>query len=264
MSVNLEKIKRRLDGFTNKNESENVQLQETRIKLQSPGTHTLRLVPYVQDPEYPFLELKIYYEFTKNGKRQQILSPISYGEKDPIYERAMTLRNTGVKEDWQLSKSIQPRMRVFVLAILRGQEQKGPRWWDFGTSVYQEILKIMKDPDYGDIFDPYQGTDIIVQRISKEQANNLYGDTKIRPKRASSPLSTNERQIDDWLKNQPDIYKSFKKYDYDELEQIWDEYVSKQSETDTKTEEVHEQNASTETEVLNVMDRFKKQMERKK
>jgi len=78
------------------------------------------LVPNKEDPGYPFVELKLYYDFTKKGNKTTILSPISYGEKDPIYEKAMTLKSTGIKEDWLLSRTLQPKTRVFALAIVRG------------------------------------------------------------------------------------------------------------------------------------------------
>lgn len=261
--MDMNKIKNKLDSLTKKAQPKQLSAtDQIRVKLESPGTHTLRLIPYKQNPDYPFVELKIYYQFTKDGKKQQILSPTSYGQKDPIYEKAMILKSTRITEDWEMSKKISPKLRIFALAVVRGQEQKGPRWWDFGPTVYQDILTFINDPQNGDITDPYEGIDIIVDKISKEAAKNSFGDTKVRLKRTSTPLSKKQSQITDWLENQPDIYSCYKKYSYEELEQIWQEYQA--ATQSPKQQEVSDQQSADEASTLSVMDKFRREMERKK
>ena len=38
--------------------------------------------------------------------------------------------------------------------LFRGEEDKGVQIWGFGKMVYQSLLNIMLDEDYGDITDP--------------------------------------------------------------------------------------------------------------
>ena len=55
-------------------------------------------------------------------------------------------------------------MRTFVPVVVRGEETEGVKWWGFGKTVYQELLSIIADPDYGDISDSMTGRDIVVER----------------------------------------------------------------------------------------------------
>jgi len=47
-------------------------------------------------------------------------------------------------------------MRTFAPVIVRGEESQGVKFWGFGKTVYQELLSIIADPDYGDITEIYQ------------------------------------------------------------------------------------------------------------
>ena len=44
-------------------------------------------------------------------------------------------------------------MRTFAAVIVRGKESEGVKFWGFGKTVYQELLGVIYDPDYGDITD---------------------------------------------------------------------------------------------------------------
>ncbi len=41
-------------------------------------------------------------------------------------------------------------MRVFAPVIVRGEEDKGVRMWEFGKEIYMQLLGIADDEDYGD------------------------------------------------------------------------------------------------------------------
>ena len=42
-------------------------------------------------------------------------------------------------------------MRIFAQVIVRGEEDKGVRLWEFGKNIYQSLLSLADDPDYGDL-----------------------------------------------------------------------------------------------------------------
>ena len=62
-------------------------------------------------------------------------------------------------------KNYFPKLRVFAPVVVRGEEDKGVRFWEFGKMVYQELLGVMSDEDYGDITDISKGRDINVEVI---------------------------------------------------------------------------------------------------
>jgi hypothetical protein len=66
---------------------------------------------------------------------------------------------------------MEPKLRTFAPIVVRGQENEGVKFWGFGKTVYQEILAIVADPDYGDITDETNGRDIVIEIV--EEMNKL-------------------------------------------------------------------------------------------
>ena len=64
---------------------------------------------------------------------------------------------------WIQGKRLEPKMRTFVPVVVRGREDEGVKFWGFGKTVYQELLSVISDPDYGDITDPLNGRDVNVE-----------------------------------------------------------------------------------------------------
>ena len=89
-----------------------------------------------------------------------MVSPINWGEKDPIVEFAAQLRKTSDKENWRLAKKIEPKARYFAPVIVRGEEDKGVRLWQFGKETYEAFLQLAIDEEVGDYTDINEGRDI--------------------------------------------------------------------------------------------------------
>ena len=153
MALDISKLRNRLNSLSNNKSKSMI------IWKPNPGKQVVRIVPYKFEPENPFIELKFHYGL--NGKT--FLSPDTFGRPDPIVEFASNLKSTGDKEDWKFGRNLEPKMRTFVPVIVRGEEQEGVRFWGFGKQVYQELLSIIADPDYGDITDIKGGRDILVE-----------------------------------------------------------------------------------------------------
>ena len=82
------------------------------------GKAQIRFVPYVENKDNPFQEVFFHYGI---GNRTMI-SPINFGDKDPIVEFSKELRKTSEPENWRLAKKLEPKMRVFAPVIIRGEE----------------------------------------------------------------------------------------------------------------------------------------------
>lgn len=220
----IDKIKERLKG-----------LQDSASK--STGTwkptdkHEIRIVPYKFNSEFPFIEL--YFHYSLGGKTY--LSPKSFGNPDPILEFAKKLKESKDPESYKLSKKLTPKMRTYVPVIVRGEEKEGVKFWGFGKTIYEEILKIMADEEYGDVSDPITGTDLVVEYTTPEQANNDFGSTSIRAKRKSSKLSNNPSEVKSFLENQKVITEIYKEPTYDELKTALEEWMNKSDEEETTT-----------------------------
>ncbi len=108
-------------------------------------------------------------------------------------------------------------MRTFAPVIVRGEESEGVKWWGFGKTVYQELLAIIADPDYGDISDVMTGRDIVVERQTAAEAGNQYGKTTIRVKPNQTALVEDATLSENLLTNQPNIVELYNEPSFDEL-----------------------------------------------
>jgi len=213
MAINLDAIRSRLNSLKNTNN------RTSNIWKPDPGETQIRIVPYIHNKENTFLELYFHYNL---GKRS-ILSPASFGRPDPVVEFAEKLKQTGDKEDWVMGRKLEPKMRVYVPVIVRGQETEGVKFWGFGKQIYEELLAFIADPDYGDISDPQSGRDIVVTVKSAEEVGKSYAETTIRIKPKETPVTDNSAVIEK-IKQQPNITELFPEPTYDDLKtqlQTW-------------------------------------------
>ena len=221
------------------------QLQTTNNRTSSlwkpqPGKTQIRIVPYAFNKENPFIELFFHY----NLNNRSYLSPISFGRPDPIEEFAQKLKASGNKEDYQLSKKLEAKMRTFAPVIVRGEESQGVKFWGFGKTVYQELLSIIADPDYGDISDPVNGRDVSVEFISAEESGASFPKTNIRVKPNQTPISDEPSVLELVKTSQKDITEIYQEQSYEDLTNVLNEWLNP-SEDSTEEEEVKQESVST-------------------
>ena len=220
------------------------QLQTTNNRTSSlwkpqPGKTQIRIVPYAFNKDNPFIELFFHY----NLNNRSYLSPISFGRPDPIEEFAQKLKASGNKEDYQLSKKLEAKMRTFAPVIVRGEESQGVKLWGFGKTVYQELLSIIADPDYGDITDPVNGRDVSVEFISAEESGASFPKTNIRVKPNQTPISDEPSVLESVKTSQKDITEIYQEQSYDDLTNVLNEWLNPSE--DSTEEEVKQVTTST-------------------
>jgi hypothetical protein len=206
MALDLNALKNKLNQLNNTDNK-----KQTLFKPE-PGKTRVRIVPYIHRKENPFLEMYFHYEIAKRS----MLSPITFGNLDPIVEFADKLKTTGDKDDWLQGRRLEPKMRTYVPVIVRGKEADGVKFWGFGKTIYAELLSIISDPDYGDITDLMSGRDIDIEFTPAESAGS-YPKTSIRVKPNTTP-ATEDKSIAEKIMNQPKITDIFPEPTYEELE----------------------------------------------
>ena len=215
MSTNIDAIRARLNKLQG--------TQKTADSLWKPtvGKHQIRLVPYKFNKDIPFIEL--YFHYNINNK--SYLSPASFGRPDPIVEFAEKLKRMGGKDDYREAKKMEPKLRTFVPVIVRGQESEGVKFWGFGKTVYQELLGYFADPDYGDLSDPINGRDIVVDYAAAEGGAS-YPTTTIRVKPTTTKLHENDEKIKELIGNEKEITTIYSELSYDELKKILENWLA--------------------------------------
>ena len=222
------------------------QLQTTNTRTSNlwkpqPGTQVVRIVPYKFNQNNPFIEL--YFHYDLGGKNY--LSPISFGRPDPIEEFAQKLKSTGSKDDYRLGRKVEAKMRTFAPVVVRGEEKEGVRFWGFGKTVYQELLSIIADPDYGDITDPVSGRDVAVDFKTAEETGKSFPSTSIRVKPNQTPITEDAAVLESIKESQKNITEIYQERSYDELTQALNDYLNGNSEEkEEKVEETVKETAS--------------------
>ena len=208
MAINLDAIKAKLNQLqTSNNRTSNLWKPE-------PGKQIIRIVPYQHRKDNPFNELYFHYDL---GKRNY-LSPVTHGKADPVVEFCEKLKASGNSDEWKLGKKMEPKMRTYAPVIVRGKESEGVKFWGFGKLVYQELLGFIADPDYGDISDPMNGRDILVE-FTPAEGPGQFPKTSIRVKPNVTPLTEDKNVMDMVSNNQPNLTEIFKEPSYDELKE---------------------------------------------
>jgi hypothetical protein len=187
-----------------------------------PGKTQVRILPYKLNQDTPFIELFFHYDL--GGK--SFLSPISFGRPDPIEEFAEKLKSSGNREDWRLGKKLEAKLRTFAPVVVRGEENQGSKFWGFGKTVYQELLSIIADPDYGDISDPINGRDISVEFKTAEETGASFPKTSIRVKPNQTPITEDKAVLSTLLDDQKDIREVYNELTYDELAEALQDWLN--------------------------------------
>ncbi len=222
MAIDFEAIKRKLERL-----SGNTRNRSSMWKPVEGEEHTVRLLSFPDNDGQPFKELQFYYNIP--GQRG-LLAPSQFGKRDPIQELINKLRDEGTKESYEMAKKLYPKMRIYAACVVRGEEDKGPQIWGFGKTVYQKLLTLMLDEDYGDITDPTSGRDVKV--YCSKNPGQQWAMTEVTPRGKATALSQDTTQAEEWLGNIPEVDGLFTCKTYDELSAIVNNWLNGEENTE--------------------------------
>ena len=165
MSINIDKMKQRKSALQNNGGS--------RDTFWRPvdGEQTIRIVPTADGD--PFKDYWFHYNV---GNNPGFLSPKkNFGEEDPLNDFVRKLFNEGTEDSIKMAKNLMARQRFFSPVLVRGEEDKGVRIWGYGKMVYEQLLNLVLNPEYGDITDTESGTDLVLTFLAKTAPERRLG-----------------------------------------------------------------------------------------
>ena len=245
--MDIEAIKSRLNQLQSSSATSN------NFWKPQPGKSQIRIVSYKHNKENPFSELFFHYSLVPNTT---VLSPLSFGRPDPVQQFADKLKASGNKDEWIQGKRIEPKMRTFAPVVVRGEEHEGVKFWGFGKTVYQELLGIIADPDYGDISDSTNGRDIVVERQTAAEAGNQYGKTTIRVKPNQTGLSDDSGLLEKLLNDQANLGELYTEPTYDELKEHLSNFLNPSDDEGTESESPEMVTTNTSSKVEDDFDKL--------
>ena len=218
MAIDLDKMKARKAALEGKGGGN----RDTFWRPQD-GEQTIRIVPTADGD--PFKDYWFHYNV---GNNPGFLSPKkNFGEDDPLNDFVRKLFNEGTEESIKMAKSLMARQRFFSPVLVRGEEDRGVRIWGYGKQVYEQLLNLVLNPEYGDITDTETGTDLVLHYGKPPGAS--FPQTKLTPRRRSSILCDDAVGGDDrcaeLLENIPEFDTLFERKTPEEVGALLDAYL---------------------------------------
>lgn len=222
MSINFDAIKADLERL-NRQTSKKSSGDESMFWSPKEGEQTVRIVPYIHERSDSFRRFYYHYDIAE----KPFVSPISFGQRDPIVDFAKKLQNeSGDKESWKFAKNLEPKMRVYLPVLVRGLEHKGVLFWGFTEKVYKDLAKFLVSGEYGDISDLQNGRDIVIDYTPRR--GNSYPETKVWVKPNTSPAFI-DNSVGDKIQEMSNIESILKAPTEEELTEMLEAYLSPSS-----------------------------------
>ena len=233
MGIDLQRMKAKRDALENRD-------GKSVFWKPNDGEQTIRILP-PSDGD-PFKEYWFHYNL---GKNPGFLSPKkNFGESDPLDDFVRQLYKDGSDESVKMAKTLSARQRFFSPVVVRGEESEGVRLWGFGKMAYKELLNLVLNPDYGDITDVAEGTDLVINYGKPPGAQ--FPQTAITPRRRPSLLSESEETTARWLDSIPDFDEVFDRKTPEQVQSMLDEFLLDSGDAEeTSSESSRYQNKSS-------------------
>ncbi len=213
MGIDFAKMKAKRDALENRGNGKSV------FWRPEDGEQTIRLLPTADGD--PFKQYWFHYNL---GKNAGFLSPKkNFGEDDPLDDFIRQLYKDGSDESVKMAKNLSARQRFFSPVLVRGEEGEGVRLWGYGKMAYKELLNLVLNPEYGDITDVNEGTDLVINY--GKPAGAQFPQTTITPRRRPSKLVDSEEEISTLLDSIPDFNDVFERKTPEQVQAMLDEFL---------------------------------------
>ena len=245
MGINMELMRNKLANLRGENK------QDSNSVWFKPdaGDTSIRMVP-TNDGD-PLKEM--FFHYNVGDHRGGILCPKrNYGEKCPICDFASTLWREGTDNNDEaskdLAKSLFVRTRYFSPVVVRGKEDEGIKVYGYGKQAYGLLLGYVLDPDYGDITDATEGTDIVLT-YTKATGPGSFPKTNLKMRRKSSPLLEDTEAIPALLDGMPNFDTLFERLTPEQVDAILDEQLAGDGSAETRSSETTKYNTRATSDV---------------
>ena len=91
-----------------------------------------------------------------------------------------------------------------------GKKTSGVRVWGYGKTIYETLLGLVLNPDYGDVTDVDDGVDFTLT-YTLPKTKGAFPQTNLVPKRKSSALAKTKGAIKEVLEAVPEIATLFQR-----------------------------------------------------
>ena len=137
-----------------KNDNESSQATYTEILKTTPGnTYTVRLLPFAKDPKNTFFHYFNHgWVSFATGQYVQSLSPMTFGERDPIAEERFKILRTGSEDEKEKVKAIK-RLEKYLVNVYVIDDPTNPdnngkvKMLRYGKQLHKIIMEAIEGED---------------------------------------------------------------------------------------------------------------------
>jgi len=228
----LDDLRKKYEEITSKGKGGNSDFIKNFINVEMGGEALIRILPNPSD-EIPF-----YKEFSThhwNGRNYACLR--DKDQKCPVCEVYFALWKTGLDENIALARQLKARKKFWMNVVERSSDQV--KILSSGIKLFENILATILDEEYGPVYDLTEGFDY---KIKKVKQGDWPDYSQSCPSRHQGPAGT-DQDIDRYMGSLHDIHSMIKYPEYEEMERVAAEVLSKSSgistmdETPTSTED---------------------------
>lgn len=148
------------------------------------GDTRLRFLPSPNPGSPPFVTLH-QHRVKLPGKKQEIVvncREMMLNEACPVCELMKKMKKSRDPSERENAGDLYPKFRVIAQVAIRKFDDKGnivetvgPKKIGIGKKVFEKLVKLRKNPDYGDITDPSpNGVDITISRTGTTMNDTTY------------------------------------------------------------------------------------------
>lgn len=215
----------------NKNEAAGNSTYTEVLKTTPGNTYTLRLLPLPADPKNTFFEYFNHgWVSFATGQYVQALSPMTFGERDPIAEERFKILRTGSEDEKEKVKAIR-RLNKFLVNVYVIDDPTNPdnngkvKILRYGKQLQKIILEAIEGEDAEEfgprIFD--LGPDGVNFKVKCENQGEFptYVSSRFT---ATGKLKLSEAEQNEIYGKAFDLTKVYSLKSYDELKKMFDEH----------------------------------------
>ena len=231
MGINMELMRRKLATLRGENKGNG----NSVFFRPDDGDTDIRIVP-APDGD-PLREM--FFHYNVGSHQGGIMCPKrNFGERCPICDFASSVWREAAEnndeESKKLAKSLFVRTRYFSPVVVRGREEEGIKVYGYGKTAYELLLGYILDPEYGDVTDINEGTDITLT-YTKPTKPGAFPQTNLKMRRNTSPLIEDVDAISPLLDRMPDFDSLFERLTPEQIDAILDEQLASDGSAESRS-----------------------------
>ena len=175
MALDLELLKKELEEAQKQKSSD--------FWVPEMGENLVRVLP-PRDGKLFYRKVGVHYKLVESG--MEFCPRLTFNKPCPICETVVDLKKLGSPGAMELVRRFNVAERYMMNVIVLSSDTKGIKQYLAPKTVRLELLKIILDPDYGDITDFETGRNVVIEKV---QGSGGFVNYIVRVKPNQVPVS---------------------------------------------------------------------------